>query len=512
MNVITRMRPIETIERLRWGLPVLIFLFVVVHQLWEAGLIEPRGPTIRFVEGVLVYGLIGPFVTWWVLTWIGRNLRQQESIEQQMRQREQYLASITTASADAIISVDNSGCIQSWNQGAERMFGWSAEEIVGQPVNSLVPPERLAEGEPTTLMQTVAEAGFVNHFETERVTRDGQRLVVEVTSHRLTDSAGRMIGSATIIRDITARKRAEEQILNLNRALEERVALRTSELQDALQQLRDRADELERANQELTALDHLKSEFVSMVSHELRAPLTNINGSVELLMSEGGFEPSQRTMLQIIGDQTQRLTRLVQGILNVSRIEAGRLHLRQERLDLRPLIQRVAQNVRAATARCLDVSLPAEPVIAWADADRVEEILTNLIDNAFKYSAPETTVRVSSQVSPDGIVIAVSDTGVGIPPDQLDHIFEKFHRVEQGDNRETYGYGLGLYIARGLVEALGGRIWAESTPGEGSTFYFTLPLAPQTEEGPWTNDEQSHKLAEPVSPSPWVLERVGGAP
>lgn len=511
MNVITRMRPIETIERLRWGLPVLIFLFVVIHQLWEAGIIEPRGPVIRFVEGVLVYGLIGPLVTWWVLTWIGHNLRQQESIEQQMRQREQYLASITTASADAIISVDNSGCIQSWNQGAERMFGWSAEEIVGQPVNSLVPPERLAQGEPTTLMQTVAEDGFVNHLETERVTRDGQRLVVEVTSHRLTDSARRMIGSATIIRDITARKRAEEQILNLNRELEQRVALRTSELQDALQQLRDRADELERANQELTALDHLKSEFVSMVSHELRAPLTNINGSVELLMSEGGFEPSQRTMLQIIGDQTQRLTRLVQGILNVSRIEAGRLHLRQERLDLRLLIQRVAQNVRAATARCLDVALPAEPLVAWADADRVEEVLTNLIDNAFKYSAPDTIVRLSSQVGPDGIVIAVSDAGVGIPADQLDHIFEKFHRVEQGDNRETYGYGLGLYIARGLVEALGGRIWAESTPGEGSTFYFTLPLAPQTDEERWTNSERLLTLVEPPASGPWALERVGGA-
>ena len=512
MNVITRMRPIETIERLRWGLPVLIFLFVVIHQLWEAGLIEPRGTVVRFIEGVLVYGLVGPLVTWWVLTWIGRNLRQQESIEQQMRQREQYLASITTASADAIISVDNSGRIQSWNQGAERMFGWSAEEIVGQPVNSLVPAERLAQGEPATLMQTVAEDGFVNHFETERVTRDGQRLVVEVTSHRLTDSAGHMIGSATIIRDITARKQAEEQILSLNRELEERVALRTSELQDALQQLRDRADELERANQELTALDHLKSEFVSMVSHELRAPLTNINGSVELLMSEGGFEPSQRTMLQIIGDQTQRLTRLVQGILNVSRIEAGRLHLRQERFDVGPLVQRVAQNVRAATARCLEVSLPAEPLLAWADADRVEEVLTNLIDNAFKYSAPDTPVRLSGQVGPNGIVIAVSDTGVGIPAEQLDRIFEKFHRVEQGDNRETYGYGLGLYIARGLVEALGGRIWAESTPGEGSTFYFTLPLAPEADEEAWTNDEPPLKSVAAVSPSPWALERVGGAP
>lgn len=484
MTVSPRPRPIENIERLRWGLPIVIFLFVVTHQFLEALWIDSRGPAISFIEGVLVYGLIGPLVTWWVLSWIGNNLRQQEAIEQQMRQREQYLASITTASADAIISIDNSGRIQSWNQGAKRMLGWTAEEIVGQSVDRLAPPDLSAEGETQRIMAAVAEHGFVNQLETERVTRDGQRLVVEVTSNRLTDSVGRMIGSATIIRDMTARKRAEEQILRLNRELEERVALRTRELQDALQQLRDRADELERANQELRALDHLKSEFVSMVSHELRAPLTNINGSVELLMSEGGFEPSQRTMLQIIRDQTQRLTRLVQGILNVSRIEAGRLQLRQENLDVGELIRRVAQNITAATPRPLRVDLPDERLVAWADADRVEEVLTNLIDNAFKYSAPETEVRIAGHTVSEGIVIAVSDSGVGIPADQLDRIFEKFHRVEQGDNRETYGHGLGLYIARGLIEALGGRIWAESTPGQGATFYFTLPPAPLTEGGP----------------------------
>ncbi len=214
-----------------------------------------------------------------------------------------------------------------------------------------------------------------------------------------------------------------------------------------------------------------------MVSHELRAPLTNINGSVELLVSDTGLEPGQRAMLHIIREQTQRLTRLVQGILNVSRIEAGRLTLHQEPLDVSYVLTRVAKNTRGAPPRDIEVDLPAYPLMAWADLDRVEEVLVNLVDNALKYSPPDTPVRLSGYNAAHQIVIAVSDNGIGIPPDQLERIFEKFHRLEQGDNRETYGHGLGLYIARGLVQALGGRMWAESMPGRGSTFYFTLPQA-----------------------------------
>ncbi|MFN8473804.1 MAG: ATP-binding protein [Anaerolineae bacterium] len=349
MPFLPNTRPIQIVERLRWGLPILILLFVIGELLIEQRFIDPLGPNVRFTTSVLVYGLIGPMVTWWVLTWIAANLRRQEA--------------------------------------------------------------------------------------------------------------------------------AEEQIRLLNRELEERVTQRTGQLRDALQQLQDRNEELELANQELTELDRLKSEFVSMVSHELRAPLTNINGAVELLMLDGVLDPHQRTMLQIIGEQTQRLTRLVQGILNVSRIEAGRLQLRQENVDVSALIHRVAQEIGSISTRSVEVNLPEKPLVAWADADRVEEVLTNLIDNALKYSEPSSTVGVQGYVVEDEVVVAVSDRGVGIPTQQINRIFEKFHRVEQGDDRETYGHGLGLYIARGLVEALGGRIWVESTEGEGSTFYFTLPEA-----------------------------------
>ncbi len=512
MPVPPRTRLIDLVERLRWGLPILIFLFVVFHQLVTLGWIDSRPTSIRFIAALLVYGLIGPLMTWWVLTWITDHLREQRRIEQQMREREQYLASIATASSDAIMSVDNGGCIQSWNQGAQTIFGWTADEILGQSMDVLVPADRRARGEPANILADVAKRGAVSHYETEWVRQDGRRIVVDVTSNVLTDAAGEMIGSATIIRNITARKRAEEQIRQLNRELEQRVNKRTHQLHIALQQLQDRAAELERAHAELTALDHLKSEFVSMVSHELRAPLTNINGSVELLMSDTDLEPGQRAMLHIIREQTQRLTRLVQGILNVSRIEAGRLTLRLESLDVGYVITRVAKNTRGATLREIEVNLPSYPLMAWADIDRVEEILVNLVDNALKFSPLDAPVRLSGYDAAHQMVIAVSDSGIGIPADQLERIFEKFHRLEQGDDRETYGHGLGLYIARGLVTALGGRMWAESVPGRGSTFYFTLPQAyasdglplagRSADSPPWPLDTSPALIGE--TPSPWI--------
>lgn len=376
MRAFNRWRPVQIVEELRIALPVLIFLFVVAHQFIEVTFVNQQSPTTQFTEGVLIYGLIGPLVTWWVLTWIADMLRQQEQ--------------------------------------------------------------------------------------------------------------------------------AEEQIRRLNRELEERVAQRTHELQDALQELRDRADELERANQELTELDQLKSEFVSMVSHELRAPLTNMAGSVELLINDGDFDPRQRLLLEIIGEQTQRLTRLVQGILNVSRIASRQLQVRQEELDLDRLTRRMAQNLHSTTGRVIEVNLPAAPLVAWADADRVEEVLTNLLDNALKYSPPDAAVGISGRLTGDEVVIGVSDAGVGIPADQLERIFEKFHRVERGDNRETYGHGLGLYIARGLVEALNGRIWAESAPGQGATFYFTLPRGPVCAQA-------SGEMAAPLTGSALAADSLAGA-
>lgn len=479
-----RGRLAETLARLQWGLPIMIFIFVFAHQLFQVMVIDHWEPGMRFLFGLVVYGVIGPLVTWRTLAWIARNLAEQERIEYKMREHEQYLATITTYSADAIISLDNDNIIQSWNRGAEAMFGYTAEEVIGKPVSFLVPDELLRKGELELIAQSVAEQGSLSHYETERLTKDGRRVLVDLTRTLLRDSQGRAIGSSAILRDITARKRAEEEIRQLNRELEARVAQRTRELEEAYQKLRIKNFELQQVNEELKELDRLKSEFVSMVSHELRTPLTNINGCIELMLSDDEMDgETRRQMLQVIGDQSTRLTRLVKGILNVSRIESQRLYLHPEPLDLKSVIQRVVRNLEPTTSKHQFIfpQLNHLPTV-WADSDRLEEILTNLLDNAIKYSPGGGEIVINAQRQGDMVVISVADSGLGIPADELGKIFEKFHRVDRGDARETYGHGLGLYIAKKLVEAHGGQIWVESTLGRGSKFSFTLPVAINNEE------------------------------
>ncbi len=187
------------------------------------------------------------------------------------------------------------------------------------------------------------EHGYVHNYETERIAKDGRRVNVDLTRTALRNEQGEIAGCSAILRDITERVRSEQSIQELNLELETKVAERTTQLASATEQLRRRNTELEKANVELQKLDELKSEFVSMVSHELRAPLTNINGSIELLLEGHApcYDPGHRDLLQIVGEQSARLTRLVQGILNVSRIEAGQLILQPQAFNIVGLIEKV---------------------------------------------------------------------------------------------------------------------------------------------------------------------------
>lgn len=286
--------------------------------------------------------------------------------------------------------------------------------------------------------------------------------------------------------DMAERERAAQEIRELNRRLEQRVAERTQALSRANEELRNKQRTLEKANAELQQLDALKSEFVSLVSHELRAPLANISGSLQLLLSEDEasmLTVRHREMLAVANEQAERLARLVKGILNVSRADAGQIPYTPEAFDILPLLDRAVEQWRACDTEHewrgpAHHNLPS----VWADRDRVEEVLMNLLDNAYKYSAVGATIQVDARVAENQLILSVSDQGKGIPPQELEKIFDKFHRVERGDARQTYGYGLGLYISRKLIENMGGALWAESEMGRGSEFYFSLPLAGQADK------------------------------
>jgi signal transduction histidine kinase len=270
---------------------------------------------------------------------------------------------------------------------------------------------------------------------------------------------------------IEQKERAEAEVYRLNFELQQRVEERTRELQV-------KAEALTAANERLQELDCLKSEFVSLVSHELRAPLTNVRGAVELM--EDGCPALNATctrMIHIVREQIGRLGRLVDDVLNISRIESGSLNLTFAAVDTVLIAERAVDDVAARqTSHIFHRPRGSFHPRVWADADRLYEVLANLLDNAAKYSQPYSEVVLDVNTEGQEAVISVSDNGPGIPPEEHDQIFEKFHRLDSVDAKDTYGYGLGLYLCRRLVGAMHGRIWIESEPGHGATFRFSLPL------------------------------------
>lgn len=245
--------------------------------------------------------------------------------------------------------------------------------------------------------------------------------------------------------------------------------------------VRDRTQELQAANARLQELDRLKSAFVSNVSHELRTPMTSIKGYVENMLEGlgGALTEKQGHYLSRIRHNVERLTRMINDLLDLSRIEAGRVELHRETVSIHDLVNEVVEGFLPLAGE-KSVSLSAHhsgvPPVIQGDRDKLHQVLSNLIQNAIKFTPASGAVRVESRVRDDGCLqLCVADTGCGIPPQELDKVFERFYRSE-ATLGETRGAGLGLAIAKSLVELHGGRIWATSTPGQGSRFFFTVPM------------------------------------
>ena len=238
---------------------------------------------------------------------------------------------------------------------------------------------------------------------------------------------------------------------------------------------------------EIRNVERMKTAFVSTVSHELRTPLTSIKGFISTLLAdmEGYYDlDTQREFYTIIDMECDRLTRLISDLLNVSRIEAGRaLDLNPKPVQLHGLIEKVLTVQRSYTDKHeLKSDIADDLPVIIADEDKVDQILTNLTNNAIKYSPRGGDVTITAKKDGDGVVVSVSDKGMGIPKDHLPKVFDRFHRVDNRDTREVGGTGIGLYLVKHLVEAHGGKIWVESEVGKGSSFIFTLPEKPPSFE------------------------------
>lgn len=275
-------------------------------------------------------------------------------------------------------------------------------------------------------------------------------------------------------------ERANRRIEEMNAELEARVLEATAELRTAVESLKE--------------LDQLKSQFISIASHELRTPITSMRGFVQIALRglrrrEAGGAPTasdwQREnaaliqQLEVAERQTLRLGRLVDELLDVSRIQAGRLEFSLGQVDLGRLVSEVVAPLQVrSTAHSISTRVNGDDVAVWGDADRLEQVVTNLVENAIKYSPEGGRVEAEVSSGPDEVRVVVADQGVGIPAEQLERIFDPFYRFESGTATHVGGIGLGLYISRSIVERHGGRIWAESD-GKGSHFHVVLPRQAQ---------------------------------
>jgi PAS domain S-box-containing protein len=351
-----------------------------------------------------------------------------------------YIENLLENAGDAIVSTDLEDSILSWNRGAEVIFGYSKEEAVGQNLAILPPPGHLRELE--EIKNKVQLAGLIRNLEVRRKRKDGAIIDVALAVSPIKDKDDNVTGFLYLAKDITEKQRYEQR---------------------------------------LKELDKMKSDFVSNVSHELRTPLTAIKGSVDNMLDgiTGPLSEKQARYLTRVKSNADRLTRLINNILDLSRIEAGKIDLKPTYLSLTTLAQEVAESIRPVALEkliSLEVISPSMNVTAWADRDKVIQVLMNLVGNAVKFTPPHGQVSVAIQRNGDQwMQISVTDTGPGIPREEANKIFDRFYQISQLGKQKTKGTGLGLAICKALVEMHGGKIWVESEVGRGSTFSFTLP-------------------------------------
>jgi PAS domain S-box-containing protein len=412
-----------------------------------------------------------------VLKWFGSNMdiEDQKLIESSLRESESAgsrLAAIVESSDDAIISTDLLGAIKSWNRGAERLYGYTEAEAIGKPVSMLIPPEN--RHEESLILGRISKGERLSHYETVRRRKDGIDLDVSLTASPVQNRVGEIIGMSKTARDVTWRKSAEAE--------RERLLARESEA---------RAD-AEEANR-------LKDEFLATISHELRSPLNAILGWARLLRDPSVREQQLERALEIIERNSQAQARLIEDLLDVSRIVSGKLSVQMRPVTMNSTVQGVVADMRPpAEAKDIDLRLiEDEEIKLIGDADRLQQVVWNLLSNAIKFTPQGGRIEVELRRVGEQAELRVSDTGRGISPDFLPHVFDRFSQATGGDSRARAGLGLGLTIVRYIVEAHGGTVKADSAGvGQGATFICTFPLAGVEQEAVPAVESLSPQLAQ----------------
>jgi PAS domain S-box-containing protein len=481
-------------------------------------------------------------------------LQKANTLEAEMTERKRtekalfHLAAIVESSDDAILGKDLNGIITSWNAAAEHMYGYSAQEIVGQPVTILYVPGRQDEFE--QIMEHIYRGERVDHFETTRVCKDGTFLAVSVAVSPIEDGAGSIIGVSTIARDITEQKRLEARsqrlfdsnligvfvsdfagtFLDANDVFLDLLGYTRAELQAgvmdrdrltppefhslsqiAVNKMRETGSSdayekeyLHKSGKRIPVLvavtridqaadtcigfvldiskrkelDKRKDEFISMASHELKTPVTSLKGFLSLLQRRLTVQGDEKALhyLTRMDTQINKLIKLINDLLDLSKMQTGQLIYREECFEVDELVQEIMENVQETTQTHhlrLEEQVRAE---VFGDRDRIGQVLINLLNNAIKYSYQADTVLVHVAKDQNRVHISIQDFGIGIAEEYQQKIFERFYQVTDAEEKTYPGLGIGLHISSEIVKRHGGTMWLESKKGHGATFHFTLPL------------------------------------
>jgi PAS domain S-box-containing protein len=417
------------------------------------------------------------------------DITERRRLEEQRRQLEtRFTALVRNIKDHSVFTLDQQGKITSWNVEAERILGWSEAEALGRHFSIIFTPEDLERNQPETELRTAREKG---RAEDERwhIRKNGERfwaLGIVTPTH---DAEGNNIGYSKILRDMTDRKRAEEALRKAHDELERRVEERT--------------EELGRANTALREADRRKDEFLATLAHELRNPLAPIRNSLEILKMptvDSGTAQQTREMME---RQVQHLVRLVDDLLDVSRVMRAKIELRRERVELAFVVARAvesAQPLIEAQGHQLEIALPPDALLLDADPVRLAQVVGNLLTNAAKYTEAKGHIWLTARREGDHAVLSVRDMGIGIAPAMLTHIFELFVQADNASTKSQGGLGIGLTLVKNLVEMHSGTVEARSAGlGKGSEFLVRLPLMVQNRQP--QNDEAKEEQQQETSPS-----------
>ncbi|HEY4319803.1 MAG TPA: PAS domain S-box protein [Gemmatimonadales bacterium] len=357
------------------------------------------------------------------------------------------LSAIVESSDDAVISKTLQGQIMSWNSGAQRLFGYTADEAIGQSVMMIIPADR--QDEERQILDQLVRGERVDHYETIRVGKDGRQVAISLTSSPVRDARGKIVGASKTARDISARKHDEERLRQLH--------------------------------EELRAADRAKSDFLATLAHELRNPLAPMRNLVALLAHADSPLDELPRALEMFDRQLTQMTRLIDDLMDISRIAKNKFELHRERIDITSAVQHAVELSQPHLDQAhhhFTAELPGTPIMVDADPARLAQAIANLLINAAKYTDPEGSIGLTVARAGDDAVVTVTDNGIGIPPDMVERVFEMFVQLEHAASRSHGGMGIGLHLASSFVEMHGGTITASSAgPGHGSTFRLAIPLA-----------------------------------